>query len=182
MRKNILRAQAAFPAVMLFVMVAAVATTACRVSYSLSGASISPLAKTVSIAYIPNNASMVAPILSPTLRDALQDRFMGQTRLSVVREGGDFAFEGEITGYTAQPSAMSSSSGMDAGASLYKLTITVHMRFTNSIEPKLSYDKSFSKCAEYDANKLLQSVEPTLIPEIVDQLVDDIFNAATSNW
>lgn len=159
-------------------MVMAVAVTACRVSYTLSGASISPLAKTVSIAYIPNNASMVAPILSSTLRDALQDRFMRQTRLSIASQGGDLDFEGEITNYTTSPAAISG----EEYAIRNKLTITVRMRFTNSIEPKLNYDKSFSSFQEYDANSLLQSVEPVLIPQIVDMLVEDIFNAAVSNW
>ena len=162
-------------------MIMAVAFTACKVSYTLSGASISPLAKTVSIAYIPNNAPMVAPILSSTLRDALQDRFMRQTRLNVVREGGDLDFEGEITGYTSTPSAVTTD-GTDSGAARYRLTITVRMRFTNAIEPQLNYDKSFSQFGEYNATSLLQTVEPVLIPEIVDMLVEDIFNAAVSNW
>ena len=40
----------------------------CKVSYSLSGASIPANAQTVSIAYFPNNATLVAPSLSSTLR------------------------------------------------------------------------------------------------------------------
>ena len=53
-----------------------------KVNYSLSGASIPPDAKTFSVAYFPNNAPMVAPILSSTLTDALRDKFMRQTRLT----------------------------------------------------------------------------------------------------
>ena len=63
-----------------------------KVNYSLSGASIPPDAKTFSVAYFPNNAPMVAPILSSTLTDALRDKFTRQTRLTQVDEGGDFAF------------------------------------------------------------------------------------------
>ncbi len=43
------------------------------VKYSLSGASIPPDAKTFSVAYFPNNAAMVAPILSSTFTDALAE-------------------------------------------------------------------------------------------------------------
>ena len=75
------------------------------VKYSLSGASIPPDAKTFSVAYFPNNATMVAPILSSTLTEALQDKFTRQTRLTQVEEGGDFAFEGETTGHTATAAA-----------------------------------------------------------------------------
>ena len=41
------------------------------VKYSLSGASIPPDAKTFSVAYFPNNATMVSPILSSTLTERL---------------------------------------------------------------------------------------------------------------
>ena len=83
--------------------------TGCGVAikYSLSGASIPPDAKTFSVAYFPNNATMVAPILSSTLTDALVDMFTRRTRLMQVEEGGDFAFEGEITNYMSATSSVS---------------------------------------------------------------------------
>jgi hypothetical protein len=150
----------------------------CKVKYSFTGASISPEAKTVSIAYFPNNAPLVAPILSATLTDALQDKFVKQTRLELVKEDGDLAFEGEITGYNSTASSISA----NEYAQLNRLTITVKVKFTNKYNSKLNYTKTFSQFAEYDSNKLLQEVESTLIPEIVEKLVEDIFNAAVSNW
>ena len=56
-------------------------TSGCTVKYTLSGASIPPDAKTFSVAYFPNNAPMVAPILSATLTDELTQRFASRTRL-----------------------------------------------------------------------------------------------------
>ena len=56
------------------------------------------------------------------------------------------------------------------------------MRFTNAIDPSQNYDKTFSAFLPYDSDRLLQEVEPTLIPEIVEQLVEDIFNAAVAQW
>lgn len=152
--------------------------TACSVKYSLSGASIPIDAKTVSIAYFPNNAFMVTPILSATLTDALQERFQRQTKLSLVRELGDLSFEGEITSYTSTPAAISS----DEYALLNRLTITVRVRYVSKLEPQYNYSKTFSAFEDYDSSKLLQEVEPTMIPSIVETLVDDIFNAAVSNW
>lgn len=150
----------------------------CSVKFSFSGASISPNAKTVSIAYFPNNAPMVAPILSSTFTEALKDRFSRQTRLTEVSENGDLAFEGEITNYTSTTASVSS----QEAAVLNRLTITVRVRFTNALEPQYNFNKSFTAFSDYDSNILLQEVEGTLIPEIVEQLVDDIFNAAVSNW
>lgn len=160
------------------VIVLAGAAVACTVKYSTSGASISPLAKTVSIATFNNNAAMVSPTLSSTFTDALKDRFQRQTRLTQVNEGGDLSFEGEITNYTSVPAQISG----DEYAVKNRLTITVMVRFTNSIEPQYNFSRQFSAFEDYDTNILLQDAEPTLIPDIVEKLINDIFNAAVSNW
>ena len=96
-------------------------------------------------------------------------------------EGRDFAFEGEITNYTSTTAAVTSGTSNDY-ASLNRLTITVKVRFTNAVDEKMSFNKSFSAYADYSAEQLLTEAEGTLIPEIVDQLVTDIFQAAASNW
>ena len=154
--------------------------TSCGVAikYSLSGASIPPDAKTFSVAYFPNNATMVSPILSSTLTEALVDMFSRRTRLQQVEEGGDFAFEGEITNYTSVTASVSS----DDYAVLNRLTITVSVRFTNAIDETKSWSKSFSAYEDYDSTQLLTEVEGTLIPDIVDKLVTDIFMASASDW
>lgn len=152
--------------------------TGCKVSYSLSGASISPDVKTVSVAYFPNSATMVSPILSSTFTDELQSKFARQTKLIQVREEGDLAFEGEIIGYTSTPTAVTA----EEYATKNRLTITVRVRFANRIEPEYSFERNFSAYEEYDSNRMLSDAESELIPAIVEQLVDDIFNAAVSNW
>ena len=152
--------------------------TACTVKYSLSGASIPPDAKTFSVAYFPNNAPMVAPILSATMTDELTQRFASRTNLVQVEDGGDFAFEGEIVGYSSTTSSVSSGDY----ALQNRLTITVKVKFTNAIDDKMSFNKNFSAYADYDSTKLLNEVESELIPQIVEQLVTDIFQAAASNW
>ena len=148
------------------------------IKYSLSGASIPPDAKTFSVAYFPNNATMVSPILSSTLTEALVDMFSRRTRLQQVEEGGDIAFEGEITNYTSVTASVSS----DDYAVLNRLTITVSVRFTNAIDETKSWSKSFSAYEDYDSTQLLTEVEGTLIPDIVDKLVTDIFMASASDW
>ncbi len=150
-----------------------------QVKYSFTGASIPPEAKTFSVAYFPNNAAMVSPILSSTLTDALVDKFSRQTRLTQVDEGGDFAFEGEITNYTSTTASVSS----EDYALLNRLTITVKVQFTNAINESESFaSKTFSAYADYDSTRLLTEVEGELIPEIVDQIVTDIFQATAGNW
>ena len=155
--------------------------TGCGVSikYSLSGASIPPDAKTFSVAYFPNNATMVSPILSSTLTEALVDMFTRRTRLMQVDEGGDFAFEGEIVNYT---STTASVSGSSETALLNRLTITVNVRFTNAVDESMSWKKTFSAFEDFDSSKLLNEIEGELIPQIGDKLVTDIFQASAANW
>lgn len=163
---------------LIMAAVAALCCTGCTVKYSLSGASIPPDAKTFSVAYFPNNAPMVAPILSATMTDELTQRFASRTSLTQVTDGGDFAFEGEIIGYTSTTSSVASGDY----ALQNRLTITVKVKFTNAIDDKMSFNRNFSAYADYDSTKLLTEVEGALIAEIVEQLVTDIFMAAASNW
>lgn len=173
MRQKLNKIGAAF----VFLGIAAV-LNGCIIKYSFTGASIPADAKTFSVTYFPNNAAMVAPTLSNTLTESLRDRFTRQTRLTQVPEEGDFAIEGEITGYMTAPTSVSA----DEYALQNRLTITVQVRFNNAVEPEWNFNRSFNAFADYDANQLLQNIEGTLIEEIVETLVDNIFNACAANW
>lgn len=168
-------------AVMAVVVLCALSLGGCiffKGGYSLSGASIPAGAKTFSVAYFTNNAPMVSPTLSTTLTEALKDKFSRQTKLEMVEEGGDFAFEGEITGYTSTTASVSS----DNYALLNRLTITVRVRFTNAIEPDNSFNQVFTAFTDYESTQLLTDIQSQLDEEIVSQLVTDIFQASASNW
>lgn len=152
----------------------------CSIKYSFSGASIDPEVKTYSVADFPNTASLVAPILSSTFTTALMDKMARSTSLSQVSSSqvGDMSFEGEIVDYTSMPIAVTG----DDYASQNRLTITVRVKFVNRLQPKNNFDRRFSAYEDYDNNQMLQTVETVLLPQIVDKLVTDIFNAAASNW
>lgn len=152
--------------------------TGCKVSYSFSGASISPQVKTVSVQYFQNRASLVQPGLSQYLTDALIDKCKAQTNLQNVNGIGDVNFEGEITDYNTRPQTVAA----DAEAALNRFTITVKVKFTNSVDPDLSFEQSFSRYEEYNANLDLAQVEKDLTDKIVEMIVEDIFNQAFVNW
>ncbi len=167
--------------ILTMVITATILCSGCgyKVTYNLSGGSIPPEAKTFSVAYFPNNAPMVAPTLSNVLTEGLRDKFSRQTRLQQVEEGGDFAFEGEITNYSSTTSSVSSGDY----ALQNRLTITVRVNFQNAVDQTLSFNnKTFSSYADYDASQLLIDVQDQLIEEIVEVLVNDIYMAAAGNW
>ncbi len=150
----------------------------CRMSISLTGGTIDPRAKTVEITTFRNNASLVNPSLSQSFTTALKDKIQGQTPLTIVSTQGDYAIEGEITGYTVSPVAIQ---GNDTPA-MNRLTVTVKVRFTNKFDEAQNFEQSFSRYADYSSSRNLSSVENSLVEEINEALTDDIFNKAFVNW
>jgi len=146
--------------------------------YSLTGASVPPQAKTISIQYFPNKAALVEPTLSPIFTNILRDKFTTQLNLNMVERNGDLAFEGEILAYKTIPVAIQS----DQTAAMNRLTNTVNVRFVNKYEPTKDVEQKFTEFSEYSASQDFNSVKATSLEEISDALADDIFNKAVINW
>ena len=147
-------------------------------SYSFTGASISPAVKSISISYLPNNSLLVQPTLSRKLTEAIRDKFTSQSNLALVGSNGDLNIEGEITGYTTEPVAITG----EQTAALQRLKITVNIRFTNKLDPKQDFETSFSRFQDYNSLRRLSEVEESLIDLINEELAQDIFNKAVVNW
>jgi hypothetical protein len=150
----------------------------CKVSYSFTGASISPLVKTFSIQYFQNRAPLVQPGLGQAITDALNDKCRAQTNLSFINGIGDVNFEGEITDYNTRPLTVAA----DAQAAMNRFTITVKVKFTNAVDPDLSFERPFSRYEDYNSSLDLSQVERELAAKIIEAIVEDIFNAAFVNW
>jgi hypothetical protein len=146
--------------------------------YSFSGASIPAEAKTVSVAYFPNHAQLVNPLLSNDFSTALRDAMMNQTPLDMVDEGGDLAFEGEITDYKTTPVAITATQT----AAMNRLTISVKVRFSNRFDESKDFEQTFSHYEDYPSDQDLNAVQESLTATIIEALVEDIFNKALVNW
>ena len=80
--------------------------------YSFTGSSIPIGAETFQVNYFENNSggkpgSTIEPGLDRDFTIALQDLIVNQTSLSLVNEGGDLLYEGEITEFSITPMAAS---------------------------------------------------------------------------
>jgi hypothetical protein len=120
----------------------------------------------------------VQPGLSQFITDALIDKCRAETNLRFINDIGDVNFEGEITDYNTRPLTV----GADARAATNRFSITVRVKFTNAIQPDLSYEQTFSRYADYPSGQELSQVESALSSEIVEMIVEDIFNQAFVNW
>lgn len=150
----------------------------CKVSYSFSGASIAPEVKTISVQYFQNRAPLVQPGLSQNLTNALIDKCRSETSLKFINDIGDVNFEGEISDYNTRPLTV----GADARAATNRFSITVRVKFTNAIQPDFSYEQTFSRYADYPSNLDLSQVEDELSEEIINMIIEDVFNQAFVNW
>lgn len=150
----------------------------CRISYSFTGANISPAVKTYSVYYFPNRARLVNPTLSQSFTEALKEKLQRQTPLNELAEDGDLIFEGQITGYEVRPMSIQK----EDMAALNRLTVSVRVKYTNNIDPDQSIEQTFSAFEDFDAASSLSAVEDGLVPEIINKLTEDIFNATLANW
>ena len=150
----------------------------CKMNYSFTGASIPENVKTISVQTFQNFAPLANVNLTQTISEDLKDKFISQTNFELVVDEGDLQFEGSITGYRVIPVAIQG----DQTAALNRLTITVKVKFENTKDEKQNFETSFSRYADFDSSKNLSEVEDALISDINDQLTQDIFNKAVSNW
>ncbi|MDQ3073278.1 MAG: LPS assembly lipoprotein LptE [Bacteroidota bacterium] len=136
-------------------------------------------AQTFSVAFFENRASLVNPNLSQFFTEGLKDKFLRQTSLKLITEGeADMQLSGTITGYDVTPASIQSNDQ----AQLNRLTMTVQIKFVNSVDEEKSFEQTFSNFADFPATETLSQVETQLVQAIVEKLAQDIFNRAVINW
>jgi len=154
--------------------------------YTYTGANISPDVKTVSIDFFPNEAGDGPANMSQLFTEALRDYFQNNTNLAIDNSGnGDLQISGAITSFRYAPMAPTSSRNdqLADNAGLQRLTINIQTQYMNIKDDSFDFDKGFSFYADYDPNTTsISSIEPSLVDEIFEQIVYDIFNASVANW
>lgn len=165
--------------VVLSMFAAVLFLTGCTVSYKFTGASIDyTKVKTVSIAQFQNRAAYQWGPMATMFNEALNDIFVQQTKLEQVNYGGDLQFDGEITAYDQLNKSISS----DGYSSMVQLKMTVNVRFTNNTNHDEDFERQFSATRDFDATQSLESVQEELVTQMIDEIVNAIFNAAVANW
>jgi hypothetical protein len=165
----------------LAVVVAALifAAPSCRISYKFNGSAIDyTVYHTISVSNFPIRAALVYPPLQQTFENELLDYIERNTRLKITENNADMQIEGEITGYTLTPQAVTE----DAYASKTRLTISVRLKYIDNKNDKNNVDQTFSAYRDFDSSELLTDVQDELCQTISKELVELIFNATLGNW
>ena len=151
----------------------------CIPRYTLNGSSINyDIYKTVNVSDFPIRAALVYPPLQQTFENELLDYITHNTRLQTTDGSSDLELRGAITGYTLSPQAV----GTDAYATETRLTITVHVVYTDNKNPANNIDQNFSAYRQFSSSLMLTDVQDDLCQQISEELVTLIFNATFGNW
>ena len=150
--------------------------------YSFTGASIPDGAKTVQVNFFINNAgnevgSVFEPGLDRNFTNAVQEMLLNQTNLKLTNINGDLIYEGEIEEYKITPMTATASQT----AAQNRLTISVNLRFINSLNSDDDFEKRFSYFYDYDVYTV-QNVKSEAHEIIFERITQDIFNESLAKW
>lgn len=156
-----------------------VGLSSCMVSYKFNGTSIDyTKIKTISVADFPNQASLVYPSLAPDFNEKLKDEYSSKTRLKMVPRDGDLQVSGEIVNYELIQMGVNT-----AGTSTKtKLQVTLNVRFTNKVNPAEDFEQRFTSYQEFSNDQTINQVQDELLEQIIEDLVNQIFNRTVANW
>lgn len=149
--------------------------------YSFKGISIPPEAKTFYVSDFVLRANNAPAQIDQLWSEALREKIRNESRLTYNEQSPDIEFEGSITSYKVVGTAPQAGNTV----SLNKLTIGISVTYTNNAGDGGKDDEwtqTFSFFKDFDATLDLNSVEEGFIEEIFEQLTENVFNKAFTNW
>ncbi len=149
--------------------------------YSFKGISIPPEAQTFYVKDFVLRANNAPAQIDQLWSEALREKIRNESRLTYNEQSPDIEFNGSITSYSVQGTAPQEGNTV----ALNKLTIAVSVTYTNNAGEGGDDDEwtqSFSFFKDFDATLDLNSVEEGFIEEIFEQLTENVFNKAFTNW
>ena len=116
--------------------------------------------------------------LEVVIAEELRKKIREGSRLRDNDTEADVEFTGVITRYGVE------FAGATAGdeAALNKLTMSVSIEYIDNVNDERSYKKNYSQFTTFDASVDLQNVEEGLITVLVDEITEQIFNDAYTDW
>jgi TolB-like protein len=162
----------------LFIIVVLVITTitTCGV-YSPYGAATSG-AQTFRVYRFEATHPLVSATSALSISESLVDRVQRQSNLKLVSGEAELKFYGKVVDWLVQPINIQG----DETASANRVTITVDVIYTNSLDESLSFQRKFNRFVDVPSSSDLFSIEDEIANEIGELLSLDIFNASLGNW
>jgi len=164
------------------IALAAVLMTLLSGCYSFRGISIDPSINTFYVANFEEQAPNAIQLLGQTFAEALRDKIRNESRLIYNDTDPDIEFKGTITTYRVTSEAPEPGET----TSFNRLTVGVRVEYTNNQldedEEGQNWTSSFSFFQDFPSTTNILDVQQELLDAIIEQLVEDIFNRAFTNW
>ncbi|MEX1063151.1 MAG: LPS assembly lipoprotein LptE [Balneolaceae bacterium] len=149
-------------------------------NYSFTGTSIPSDVNTVYLPFFEDRSGGGLGDISDRLNRSLINRFVNQSRLSMTnnQDGADAVVQGVIQSYQDRPFSV----GGDEQADLNEVAISVRASFRYADDEEPLWDKNFTGTATYDVRENPVDGEVAAAEAALQQIANNMFNDAVSNW
>ena len=147
--------------------------------YSFSGVSIPSHLSTIAIPLAEDESAGPLTLLDESLTEFMVERFVRQTRLTLVENESeaDLLLTARITRYGNAPTSVT---GQER-AEYNRVSISVAARYINQVDDD-ALERTFSDFDDYEALEGGLEAEEAAALVALENIADDLFTAATSNW
>lgn len=165
---------------LLFISLLAILSFSSCLKYSFTGASIPPGVNSVYIPFFPDRSRSGLGDLSDRLNRILIDRFINQSKLNLAssEEDADAILDGSISSYSNRPFSI----GGDEQANQNQVQISVTASFIYTKNDSPEWDKAFSGSFTFDPTDDPITGEQNAADQALEQIANNMFNDAVSNW
>lgn len=149
--------------------------------YSFTGATIPAHLGSVAIPLVEDLSISIADDLDERMTRLLTDRFVGQTRLQLAVDpaDADAVLSAQIDRVTVEPVAV----GGGDRATQNRVTVSVRVIYMDQVEDRELLERTFTAAVNYDPSAGDErAAETAAIISALENVADDVFTAATSNW
>ena len=159
----------------VWVAIALHAITGC---YSFRGISIPQEVRTFYIDEFENRAPNSPIDLGQILSEKLKEKVIRESRLTFNDENPDIEFVGTISRFYVSAQAPQP----EETIAFNRLEISASITYQSNLDENNNWQSNFSFYQDYERDQNLLDIQDQLIEAINEQIVEDIFNRAFTNW
>jgi len=118
------------------------------------------------------------PTITTIFSETLSDKILTESKLRKAEIDPDYIFSGAVTRYQVTAVAPQP----DEVSAFNRLEIGVKVVLINTKDEEQNFDKTFSFFQDFPSDANIINIQEELINNIFDQIVEDVFNKAFTNW
>ncbi len=148
----------------------------CR--YGFKGTSIDPSVNTFYVEVFGVDARNAPAIIGQDFTNLLVEKIRRESRLDPVDIDPDIEFNGKITRYEVSYEAPQPGET----AAFNRLNMTISVNYVDNKKEDAAWKNNFSYFFDFPNDQNLIDIQDEAVEAIYEQLVEDVFNKAFTNW